>query len=105
MERGFYGVSFILGLAGIALWLLHKKIIAGSGGLVIYRLCKNPIRVRYSQISKIEVIFSGRGTNMYFYKGSECIATCSSNYKNFEVLLKFLMQYVPEKVELNRSGL
>ena len=83
----------------------RRRIIAGSGGIIFYKRWGNTVRIRYSQITRIEVSFWVRGTSMDFFIGKECVGRCYSGDNNFDILLNFLLEKMPERFDFHSSPL
>lgn len=90
-------------LASVFLFLLfaqyYRKIVAGPSCIVIHRLWSPTVRIRYRQITKIEVTFFWRTTSLDFFRGQECISRCYSTDTNFARLLSLLTETIPERIE------
>lgn len=84
----------------LLLFMLYcRKIIAGSSGIVIHRFWRPTVRIRYRQITKIEVTFFWRTTYLDFFREQECLGRCYSTDTNFARLLSLLTKTIPERIE------
>lgn len=82
-----------------------RRIIAGRSGIIFEKLWGENVEIHYSQITRIEVVFRYRKTTMEFFVGADPVGQCYSDDANFDVLLKFLREKMPERIDFLRSPL
>lgn len=74
------------------------KLIAGPGGIVIHRLGRSTVRIRYNQITKIKVSFFWNHTSLDLFRKQEHIGHCCSRDTNFDKLLSLLTEVMPDRI-------